>query len=69
MCRVVKEKVDENLSVDGIEPYFVDFFRDPPEATGDEEGDVDLEAPKVYEEVSLRWKLSGSCQLFVIAEN
>ena len=34
------------------EPYFVDFLRDPPEATGDEGDDVELEAPKIYEPVS-----------------
>ena len=33
------------------EPYFVDFLRDAPELTGDEPDDVDMEAPKVYEEV------------------
>ena len=34
------------------EPYFVDFLRDAPELTGDEPDDVDMEAPKVYEEVT-----------------
>ena len=34
------------------EPYFVDFLRDAPELTGDEPDDVDMEAPKVYEEVN-----------------
>ncbi|XP_063230049.1 dynein axonemal heavy chain 8-like [Bacillus rossius redtenbacheri] len=33
------------------ETYFVDFLRDPPEATGEEEEAVALEAPKIYEEV------------------
>ena len=32
-------------------PFFVDFLRDAPEATGDEPDDADLEAPKVYEKV------------------
>ena len=37
------------------EPYFVDFLRDPPEATGDEPDDAEIEAPKIYEPVrSLR---------------
>ena len=35
------------------EPYFVDFLRDPPEATGDEGDDVELEAPKIYEPVRM----------------
>ena len=33
-------------------PFFVDFLRDAPEATGDEPDDADLEAPKVYEKVN-----------------
>ncbi|KAK3576985.1 hypothetical protein CHS0354_005992 [Potamilus streckersoni] len=33
------------------EPYFVDFLRDAPEATGEEGEDADLEAPKIYEPV------------------
>ena len=36
------------------EPYFVDFLRDPPEATGDEGDDAEIEAPKIYEPVSLQ---------------
>ena len=37
------------------EPFFVDFMREAPEPTGEEEDDADLEAPKVYELVpSLR---------------
>ena len=35
------------------EPFFVDFMRDAPEPTGDEGEDADLEAPKIYEEVSV----------------
>lgn len=34
------------------EPYFVDFLRDPPEPTGDEPEDAELEAPKIYEPVN-----------------
>ena len=33
------------------EPFFVDFLREAPEATGDEPEDADLDAPKVYEQV------------------
>lgn len=32
-------------------PYYVDFLRDAPEATGDEPDDADIEAPKIYEQV------------------
>ena len=35
------------------EPYFVDFLREAPEPTGEEPEDADLEAPKIYEQVSL----------------
>ncbi|VDN95862.1 unnamed protein product [Rodentolepis nana] len=34
------------------ETLFVDFMRDPPEATGDEPEDFDFSAPKVYEPVT-----------------
>ena len=43
----------EHLEVESFpeEPYFVDFLREAPEATGDEPDDADLDAPKVYEQV------------------
>lgn len=53
ITRVLKEQVSEDLSLDDQEPYFVDFLQDAPEATGDEDDDADLDAPKIYEEVSL----------------
>jgi dynein heavy chain len=31
------------------EPFFIDFLRDAPEPTGEEDEDADLEAPKIYE--------------------
>ena len=31
------------------EPYFVDFLRDPPEPTGEEPEDANLDAPKINE--------------------
>ena len=34
--------------------YFVDFLRDAPEPTGDEADDADLDAPKIYEQVTNR---------------
>jgi hypothetical protein len=43
--------------------YWVDFLRDPPEATGDEPEDFSFDAPKIYEEVPswefLKEKLFG----------
>lgn len=34
-----------------VEPYFVDFMQEAPEATGEEGEDADLDAPKVYEQI------------------
>lgn len=36
------------------EPYFVDFLQDAPEATGEEDDDSNLEAPKIYEMVCIK---------------
>ena len=50
--KVVMEEMGESIAARiPQEPYFVDFLRDPPEATGDEPDDVELEAPKIYEQV------------------
>ena len=40
------------------EPFFVDFMREPPEPTGDEPDDADLDTPKIYEQVSLLTSMS-----------
>ncbi|XP_071095783.1 dynein axonemal heavy chain 8-like [Haliotis cracherodii] len=42
---------DEAVSVTDPEPYFVDFLREEPEPTGEEDDDASLEAPKVYEKI------------------
>ena len=53
VSRVVNEELGEEFAkYVPEEPYFVDFLRDPPEATGEEGEDADLEAPKIYEPVS-----------------
>ncbi|XP_062925653.1 dynein axonemal heavy chain 5 [Mobula hypostoma] len=44
----LKEKALATVGV-GVDAYFVDFLRDPPEATGDEPEDADFDVPKVYE--------------------
>uniref|UniRef100_A0A8D2M816 AAA+ ATPase domain-containing protein n=1 Tax=Zonotrichia albicollis TaxID=44394 RepID=A0A8D2M816_ZONAL len=50
--KTIEEYVEADLSqVLNTEPYFVDFLRDEPEPTGDEPEDVELVAPKIYEEV------------------
>lgn len=47
---VVQEHVDAGLVTQlHPEPYFVDFLRDAPEPTGEEEDDACLDAPKIYE--------------------
>ena len=47
----VEDLGQETANLIPAEPYFVDFLRDPPEPTGDEPEDVELEAPKIYEPV------------------
>ena len=49
---ITEELGDDCASKMAEEPYFVDFMRDPPEATGDEPEDEEIEAPKIYEMVS-----------------
>jgi dynein heavy chain len=50
------------------EPYFVDFLREPPEPTGEEPEDAELEAPKIYEPIppfdELEEKLRGYMQQY-----
>ncbi|XP_060520516.1 dynein axonemal heavy chain 8 isoform X2 [Cylas formicarius] len=46
------EELGEDLEHYTEEPsYWVDFLRDPPEATGDEPEDFCFDAPKIYEEI------------------
>ncbi|XP_077977872.1 dynein axonemal heavy chain 5-like isoform X2 [Glandiceps talaboti] len=47
------------------EPFFVDFLRDAPEATGEEPDDADLEAPKVYEPVNTLEQLADRLDSFM----
>eukprot|EP00118_Oscarella_pearsei_P013119 m.101516 g.101516 ORF g.101516 m.101516 type:complete len:4701 (+) comp37133_c1_seq2:73-14175(+) len=51
------------------EPYFVDFLRDPPEPTGDEPEDADLEAPKVYELTLANEELEEKLQQYLSQYN
>lgn len=54
MSRIAGEDLRDELREQiPEEPYFVDFLREPPEPTGDEAEDADLEAPKIYEPVRL----------------
>ncbi|XP_047128116.1 dynein axonemal heavy chain 8 isoform X1 [Hydra vulgaris] len=52
LCSIVEENFPEFYDLMDSEPYFVDFLRDAPEATGEESDDASLEAPKIYEQVS-----------------
>jgi dynein heavy chain len=54
----------QTSSVMQAEPYFVDFLREAPEATGEEGEDADLEAPKVYELVPSYEFLSEKLQQY-----
>lgn len=52
----IKKQTEEELGDDfqyytAEETFWVDFLREPPEATGDEPEDFCFDAPKVYEEV------------------
>lgn len=54
--KALHKTAEEDLPADQAaqvpeEPYFVDFLREPPEPTGDEPEDADLEAPKIYEQI------------------
>merc|ERR1719219_3273674 len=67
--RCIAENVSEQLATTmNIEPIFVDFMRDAPEVTGEEDEDADLEAPKVYESVAtleqLKAKLKEYMELY-----
>ncbi|KAG8014343.1 Dynein heavy chain 8 [Nibea albiflora] len=50
VTRVIQKHVDPDLVPEiHPEPYFVDFLRDAPEPTGEEEDDACFDAPKIYE--------------------
>lgn len=50
---MVDEHIDPSLVADlHSEPYFVDFLRDAPEPTGEEDDDACFDAPKIYELVT-----------------
>ena len=48
---MIAEDLPDHASLVPEEPYFVDFLRDAPEATGEEGDDADLDAPKIYEPI------------------
>lgn len=53
LTRVVEEHIDASLVPElHPEPYLVDFLRDAPEPTGEEDDDACFDAPKIYELVT-----------------
>jgi dynein heavy chain len=70
ISKVVAEEMGEAvMSRLEDEPYFVDFLRDPPEATGDEPDDVELEAPKIYEHIPTWPELEERLTNFMVQLN
>ncbi|KAG5882158.1 Dynein heavy chain 5, partial [Gonioctena quinquepunctata] len=54
--KAMKSQVEEELGEDAHyyedeDSYWVDFLREPPDATGDEPDDFCFDAPKIYEEI------------------
>lgn len=63
ISRVIQEHVDPSLVAElHGDPYFVDFLREAPEPTGEENEDSNFDAPKIYELVNTsccqKWKLT-----------
>ncbi|XP_043563465.1 dynein axonemal heavy chain 5-like [Chiloscyllium plagiosum] len=66
-----EELGDEIKSVINVESedLFVDFLRDPPEATGEEPEDTEYEMPKVYEAIESLDMLKERLNLFMFLYN
>ena len=47
----IKKNLGHEYEEMATEIYFVDFLRDAPEPTGEEEGDADMELPKIFEPI------------------
>ncbi|CAG5978557.1 unnamed protein product [Menidia menidia] len=70
VTRVTKEHIDPNLVAElHSEPYFVDFLRDAPEPTGEEEEDACFDAPKIYELVPDFQFLSDKLMMYQAQHN
>ena len=62
ISRVIQEHVDPGLVAElHPDPYFVDFLREAPEPTGEENEDSNFDAPKIYELVNT--SCSQTCKL------
>ena len=70
IVRVVTENLGDDVASQlADEPYFVDFLRDPPEPTGEEADDADLEAPKIYEAIPPWNELEEKLQQYLAQYN
>ncbi|KAM6989324.1 dynein axonemal heavy chain 8-like [Tautogolabrus adspersus] len=67
---VIQERVDTSLVQEvHPEPFFVDFLRDAPEPTGEEEDDACFDAPKIYEIVPSFEFLSEKLMMYQAQHN
>ncbi|TNN84661.1 Dynein heavy chain 5, axonemal [Liparis tanakae] len=70
VSRVIDEHVDPSLVPElHPEPYFVDFFRDALEPTGEEDDNACFDAPKVYELVPSFEFLSNKLMMYQTEHN
>ncbi|XP_032892362.1 dynein heavy chain 5, axonemal-like [Amblyraja radiata] len=63
------EEMRSVMSAEETENFFIDFLRDPPEATGAEPEDKEYEMPKVYEAVESLEVLKERMNLFMFLYN
>uniref|UniRef100_H2ZG63 Uncharacterized protein n=1 Tax=Ciona savignyi TaxID=51511 RepID=H2ZG63_CIOSA len=62
--QVALEEVGEEMAGHVTsEPFFINFLRDAPEATGEEDDDAGFEAPKIYEPIESYEQLQGRLEL------
>lgn len=57
--------VDDFQYYTNVETYFIDFLREPPEATGDEEEGFSFDPPKIYEEMPSYEFVIGKVQFYM----
>nr|XP_018669928.1 dynein heavy chain 5, axonemal-like isoform X1 [Ciona intestinalis]XP_026692815.1 dynein heavy chain 5, axonemal-like isoform X1 [Ciona intestinalis] len=70
MKQVVIEEVGQDMAAHvAEEPFFVNFLRDAPEATGEEDDDAGFEAPKIYEPIESLEQLGGRLEVFQASYN
>ena len=66
VLREVRDQLGEDYkAIAQDDSLFVDFLRDPPEATGEEPDDFDFDAPKIYEPIPSFETLRERLQMFM----